>query len=88
MITRRDVNQIDPLTEREVLARRGLTTGDLLGQGTEARVYAVDSATVLKVYADPEQRVHLDALQDFYLRLQVGPLPFELPLINVAASTS
>jgi hypothetical protein len=82
VIRRRDVTQIDPQAEQKVLAKRGLTDRALLGQGTEARVYAVDSATVLKIYADPQQRASLDALQDFYHRLQADELPFELPLIH------
>jgi hypothetical protein len=82
MITRRDVRGIDAGAEREVLARRGLAADDLLGQGTEARVYAADPATVLKIYGDPRQRGSLETLQDFYRRLDAGGLPYELPLIQ------
>jgi hypothetical protein len=82
VITRRDVHQIDPRAEQRVLATHGLTAGDLIGEGTEARVYALSSATVLKIYADPRQRASLDVLQDFYGCLQADGLPFELPLIH------
>ena len=82
MISRRDVAGIDAEAEAKLLAAHGLTAADLIGQGTEAKVYGLDPERVLKVYADPGQRTTLKTLQDFYGRLTTEVVPFALPSIE------
>src|SRR5882672_6823585 len=82
MISRRDATGIDTEAEAKVLAVYGLTPADLIGQGTEAKVYSLDSERVLKLYADADQRTALETLQDFYGRLSRDVVPFLLPSIH------
>ncbi|HEV3156926.1 MAG TPA: aminoglycoside phosphotransferase family protein [Candidatus Baltobacteraceae bacterium] len=81
MFSRRDVFEIEVNAERELLTSYGLALTDLIGQGMEARVYALDEKRVLKVCAGPGQRANLETLQDFYRRLDGRNLPYELPEI-------
>jgi hypothetical protein len=82
MIARRDAAGIGDAAEHELLAHYGLTRADLVGQGTEAKVYALDGDRVLKVYAGQDQRAALETLADFYGRLDAGALPYLLPRIH------
>src|SRR5258708_1128286 len=82
MISRRDAAGIGNAAEHELLAHYGLTPADLIGQGTEAKVYALDGDRVLKVYAGQDQRAALETLADFYGRLDAGALPYLLPRIH------
>ena len=68
----------------DLLARFGVTSDDLLGEGGEARVYALSDETVLRVLKTKEDReAHLIALQDFYEGLveAADQLPFALPRV-------
>ncbi len=78
---RRDSSMIDTEMELRALAKFGLTGADLVGTGTEAKVYGLDAEHVLKVYADPAEAASLTTLKDFYERIQPGDVPFALPKI-------
>lgn len=82
MIYRRNAEDIHPIAEAKVLSAYGINTADMIGQGTEAKVYGLDETQVLKLYADVGQRETLETLQDFYRRLQAHAVPFLLPSIH------
>ncbi|MFF2611730.1 phosphotransferase family protein [Kitasatospora sp. NPDC058046] len=82
MITRRDVSSITDDAEQQLLAAHELTSSDLIATGTEARVYALGSDRVLKVYADPGQLQALASIADLYEHLDRATVPFSLPEIH------
>lgn len=56
----------------------GVTDGDLLGQGGESAVYALDAQRVLRVYKGDDQ-AYLVKRQAFYAELHGCGLPFATP---------
>ena len=57
----------------------GLNAADLLGQGGESRVYALDQARVLRLYAPDASLAYIQARQDFYAWLAEQRPPFVTP---------
>ncbi|MCB9135949.1 MAG: aminoglycoside phosphotransferase family protein [Anaerolineales bacterium] len=53
-----------------------------LGQGMEARVFALDKSRVLKIYHRPPHLSHLKTLKHFYEQLNAQDFPLVLPLIH------
>ncbi|MFF8618279.1 phosphotransferase family protein [Streptomyces sp. NPDC015350] len=82
MITRRDASSINADAEKALLEARGLTPADLIATGTEARVYALGTDQVLKVYAAPHQLGALETIADLYRRFDRSTVPFALPEIQ------
>ncbi len=62
-----------------MLQHFGLTDADLLGQGGESRVYALDRERVLRLYAPDASLAYIQARQDFYAWLAEQRPPFATP---------
>jgi hypothetical protein len=73
----------------EVIALAGKFCAEqphLIATGTEADVYSLDDARVLKVYRAEGALKHVQALQDFYNRASVENVGFAIPSINECGS--
>ncbi len=64
-----------------ILQHFGLTDADLLGQGGESRVYALDPTRVLRLYASDASLAYIQARQDFYGWLADQQPPFATPQV-------
>lgn len=71
---------------QSILARHAVSEAQFLGQGMEARVYALDAHRVLKIYHRPTPRTHLATLQSWYARLDTRYVPFRTPAIHEIAA--
>jgi putative membrane protein len=64
-----------------VLCDFGVTPADLLGSGGESEVYALDVATVLRIYRSPTAVEYAERRREFYGWLAEQGLRFELPSV-------
>ncbi len=71
-----------------VLQRFSLSQDDLLGFGSESRVYALDDERILRVCERDADRGYVDRLRKFYERLSHHDLPFEVPVVLEIATHS
>ncbi len=62
-----------------ILQHFNLTADDLLGQGGESRVYALDQTRVLRLCAPDASLAYIQARQDFYAWLAEQRPPFATP---------
>jgi hypothetical protein len=67
---------------RSLGGQLGTEQSQLIAKGTEAHVYALDSAKVLKVYLDPAALSRIEILHDFYERASTEGISFKIPRIR------
>ena len=67
---------------QQVLAQFGLAQVEPLAVGTEAEVYEYDHAILLKLYADPRRRSHLETLRNLYNNVDTVKSGLRLPRIH------
>ncbi len=67
----------------EILEKTGASHDNLLGEGVEAEVYAIDDDTVVRIYKhNPETRTkELTLLENFYATLHDDAVSFKVPHI-------
>jgi aminoglycoside phosphotransferase (APT) family kinase protein len=68
-----------PTRAHVILNRFDLADSDLLGTGSESRVYAMDAEHVLRIYNDDILWDYVEARHAFYARLAENDLPFAVP---------
>jgi Ser/Thr protein kinase RdoA (MazF antagonist) len=68
-----------PTRAHVILNRFDLADSDLLGTGSESRVYAMDAEHVLRIYNDDILWGYVEARHAFYARLAENDLPFAVP---------
>ncbi len=64
-----------------ILARHGMGLGDEIGRGEEARVYALGSDRVIKLFDPAIDPAILDRRESFHAALDASGLPFAVPQI-------
>jgi aminoglycoside phosphotransferase (APT) family kinase protein len=70
-----------PTRAHVILNRFDLADSDLLGTGSESRVYAMDAEHVLRIYRDDIAWDYVEARHAFYARLAENELPFAVPQV-------
>lgn len=80
-IKRADVTKIDVKHRARLLKELRVSSTDLLAVGTEAEVYSLGEAHVLKLYGDSRRLSNLQVLRGFYDLLDEGPSGLKFPRI-------
>jgi aminoglycoside phosphotransferase (APT) family kinase protein len=65
-----------------ILNRFEIFEEDLLGKGSESRVYAMDAEHVLRIYHESVPWDYVEAKRAFCAKLANHPLPFAVPVIH------
>lgn len=82
-LSRADSSRITPESRQRVLKAYHLTTdAEPLAFGTEAEVYAYDSESVLKIYADTSRLSYFETLRNFYATIDTSATTLTLPRIR------
>jgi aminoglycoside phosphotransferase (APT) family kinase protein len=71
-----------PTRKDVILNRFEIFDTDLLGQGSESSVYAMDAEHVLRIYRDTVPWEYVEAKQAFYAKIGKDALPFAVPVIH------
>ncbi|MGF6884893.1 aminoglycoside phosphotransferase (APT) family kinase protein [Nocardia sp. GAS34] len=82
MIIHRDTSALGTAAEQQLLTDYGLAGATPLAEGTQARVWALGTDRVLKVYPNPDQQAHLEILAEFYQRLDTSAVSWAVPRIR------
>ena len=80
-IVRADLRDISEQDRDTVLAEFEITSDCLIGQGTDAEVYALSDEKVLKIYANASAKGQFELLRDFYASLDTSNQKIKLPEI-------
>ena len=74
-----------PSVNDRILAGFRLAPSDLIGEGSELQVYALDGDRVLRILRQPAEPDHLALVQHFLVEID-GRLPFATPRILAIAN--
>jgi hypothetical protein len=72
---------------RALAAHFGADNPELIAKGTEAHVYSLDSARVLKIYPSPDALPGIEALHEFYERASTAKVSYAIPHIREHGQT-